>query len=408
MTQTSFRFIAKNRSGNTESGRLQADSREQALAELKQRDLRVTQLERAPLLGQELKLGSRRPSGMDMALFCTQFALMHSAGLGQAEILQSLIRPQQGMNEKLRAALTDVHAGVLEGRPLDLALAQHPEIFDGSFIALVTAGLGTQTLTQTLERLSVMYEKNVQVEQQVKESLVQPAITMGVTIAVVIVLILFVIPQFKSMLQGMNIDLPVFTQLLISITDFFRSPWGLVPLAALFGGVYGFARYRKTEAGKMKTDTWLLRTPKVGNLVKLGVLSRICRTLATLLSNGIGKTESIDIAARAGGNHVLETILLEGKRNVELGGHLFQVLEQYPKTFPPTISGMIGTGERHGELALMLDRVADFYESRVDYEARALVRTIEPIMFIFIAIVVGGIMLAVMLPLSSMVQNLSK
>lgn len=400
-----FKYEAFTPGGGVDKGIIEAKNRETALDELRRRNLRAKNVSQLSNLTQDIKLSNPWPNGMDMSLFCSQFALMADARVSQSDTLEALIRTTS--NERLKDALIDIGNRVSRGQSLTQAMGMHPRIFDRSFLALLTTALQTNSVPSTFRRLSEMYEKNVKVEQQVKGALVQPTITLSIALIVVIILALFVIPQMKSMLEGLNVPLPSVTRLLIQFTDIIRSPLGLIPLALIVGGIVSLRSYVSTKNGKEKFDQFILKIPKIGDLVRLGSLARVNRTLATLLSNGISKDEALSIASQASGNVVIEDVLIEARHSVEKGQLIYPVLERYPKLFPATITGMINTGEKQGELAAMLDRVSDFYERQVEIDAENLTKYIEPAMFIFLGVIVGGLVMAVMLPLASVIQNLS-
>ncbi|KQR11256.1 type II secretion system F family protein [Deinococcus sp. Leaf326] len=386
-------------------GVITAKDKAAALADLKEKNITAKSLAVASPLSQNIKLRDPLPSGTDMSLLCSQLALMDRAGVNLLETMTSLL--QTTANQKLKDALHDIRDGVSRGQEFPIALGRHPLIFDKSFVALVKAGIRTNTLSTTLDRVSTMYERNVKVTQEVRGALVQPAITIAIAIAVVILLSIMVIPQMQGMLEGLNVALPPLTKIILGFSAVVRGPIGLLLLAVIVAAVIFVQRYIKTDQGKTNFDKFVLRIPKIGDLVLLGSLSRVNRTLATLLSNGIAKNEAIGIAAEASGNRVLEDVLLLGRKSVERGDHLYTVLEAHPKLFPATITGMVRTGESKGELSEMLDRVSDFYERQVETDARNLTKYIEPFMIVFLGVIVGGLVLAVMLPLSEVIKNLS-
>ena len=399
-----FAYNGFNPQGPTQ-GVITAKDKAAALAELKEKNITAKTLTPASPLTQNIKLSDPLPNGTDMSLLCSQFALMDRSGVNLLETLTSLL--QTTANQKLKDALRDIRDGVSRGQELPVALGRHPLIFDKSFVALVKAGIRTNTLDVTLDRVSTMYERNVKVTQEVRGALVQHGITIAIAVAVVVELSIMVIPQMQGMLQGLNVPLPLVTKLILGFSAALRGPIGLLLLGVIVAAVICVQRYIKTEQGKINFDRLVLRIPKIGNLVLLGGLSRVNRTLATLLSNGIAKNEAIGIAAEASGNRVLEDVLRLGRKSVERGDHLYTVLEAHPKLFPATITGMVRTGEAQGELAEMLDRVSDFYERQVETDARNLTKYIEPFMIVFLGVIVGGLVLAVMLPLSEVIKNLS-
>lgn len=386
-------------------GIITAKDKPAALAELREKNITAKTLTPASPLSQDIKLRNPLPGGMDMSLLCSQFALMDRANVNLLETLTALLQTTE--NQKLKDALRDIRDRVSRGQELPVAMGQHPLIFDRSFVALVKAGIRTNTLSETLDRLSTMYERNVKVTQEVRGALVQPGITIGIAVAVVILLSVMVIPQMQGMLQGLNVPLPPVTKAVLAFSAILRGPVGIILLGVIVAAVIIVQRYIKTEKGKVNFDKFVLRIPKVGNLILLGGLSRVNRTLSTLLSNGIAKNEAIGIAAEASGNRVLEDVLLLGRKSVERGEYLYSVLEHHPKLFPATITGMVRTGESKGELSQMLDRVSDFYERQVETDARNLTKFIEPLMFVFIGFIVGGLVMAVMLPLAEVIKNLS-
>lgn len=401
-----YKYTLKLPGGKAEVGTLKAADKQQALRELKNRGAgQVVQLEASRALNQEIKLFSRPPNAMEMSLFCSNLGMMFDAKVRETEAIEASSRTTE--NQKLQEALGDVKERVERGQKLTHALNQHPEIFDRSFIALLTAAVATNTVPETLERLSTLFERNHKVGQEVKGALVQPMITILVALVVVFLVTIMVIPQFKQMLTGMNVPLPIYTVALLRTSEFMRSPWVLAPFAAIIGGVVLLRRMYGTPNGRRTLDAVVLRIPKLGTLIRLGALARVNRTLATLLTNGVGKVEALEIAARASGNSVLEEILLEGREHVAKGSHLYQILERYPKLFPATITGMVRTGEEQGELARMLDRVADFYERQVEQDAKNLTKFVEPLMFVLIGGMVMGLLMALMTPIMSVVDALS-
>lgn len=400
-----FTYQAINNTGEV-TGRIEADSPSDALDQLNRRGYRVLELSRVSQLGQNVTFVERGPSKMDMAMFCTQWALMDSGGLSQQKLLEKLYKTTE--NKKLREALKDVLQEVKVGQRVTDAMSKYPSIFDEAFLAQLETAIRTNNVETTMKRLSLMYEQNMRIEQEVRSALVQPGITVIVAIVIVIVLMMTVIPQFIGIFESMDLELPIYTKILIWITQLLMSPWALVLLGGLIGGVLYLLQWRKTPENQAKLDEFLLRLPVVGKLLLLSSLSRISRTLSTTLANNMSNVQSIELSARAAGNAVLAGIMMEGKRHIERGGKLFEVLEKYPDEFPPTITGMVETGEESSQLAPIIDRVADFYESQVEFEARNLAQRINPILTIGLALMVGLIMLAIMTPMSAMIGELSK
>jgi len=402
-----FDFKLKGPAGRIETGRIKATSREGALKELKDRKTgRVIHIKKASAVSGDLRVFDKAPNGMVLSLFCSQLGMMVRAGVSQSDSLSALIKTTD--NRKLQEALVDVRNRVELGQPITEAMTRYPQIFDRSFLALLTTALKTNTVPEMLERLSMMYERNHTVAQEVKSALVQPMITVTIAIAVMFLVSIMVIPQFEGMLRSLNVELPVYTRMLLAVTQAMRNPLILLTIAAgLFGLSYSFGQAYRNPKGRKKIDELILRIPKIGTLVRLGALSRVNRTLSTLLSHGVGKVEALDIAARASGNTVIEDILLEGKKAVASGQHLYQVLERYPKIFPATISGMVNTGEEQGELARMLDRVSDFYERQVESDAKNLNKFIEPSIYVLIGVMVMGLIMATLMPIMSVVSNLN-
>ncbi|WP_041223075.1 type II secretion system F family protein [Deinococcus proteolyticus] len=401
-----FTYEAISQDNSVIKGNLQSKSREEALQELNGRGYRVLELQQGLALNTNINLLEKGPNKMDMAMLCTQWALMDGAGISQRKLLEKLQKTTS--NPQLKEALDNLRKEVELGTEVTKAMHKYPNIFSEAFIAQLETAIRTNTVEKTMKGLSVMYERNLRVEQEVRSALVQPGITVVIAIAIVILLMIMVIPQFTDIFSSMKIELPIYTRILIKATELLMSPWALVLLALIAAAPLYLTHWQKAPENRAKLDDFILRLPVVGNIMLLSALSRISRTLATMLENGMSNTQAIELSARAAGNAVLADIMLEGKRHIEHGGKLFEVLERYPSEFPATITGMVETGEESAQLAPMIDRIADFYESQVESEARNLAQRINPILTVGLALVVGVIMMAVMAPMSAMIGELSK
>jgi type IV pilus assembly protein PilC len=333
-----------------------------------------------------------------LAIFTRQLATMIDAGL---PLVQSLdILAQQEEDETFQEVIGTIKNEVESGATLAAALQKHPRVFDNMYVNLVVAAEEAGTLDVILSRLASHIEKMEELKKKIKSALVYPIMIVSVAIGVTIVLMVFVVPVFEKLFAGIGSTLPMPTRVVIGISNIFKSYLPIV-IAVTVAMVIALNRYNKTENGKRRIDDIVLKLPVFGELIRKVSIARFARTLATLVTSGVPILESLNIVAGAAGNKVVEEAILKGRISISEGQSISEPLAQ-SGVFPVMVTQMIAVGESTGSLELMLTKVADFYEAEVDVAVATLSSMLEPILMIFLGVIVGGLVIAMYLPIFKM------
>jgi len=342
-------------------------------------------------------------SSKTLALFTRQFSVMIDSGLPLTQCLAIMADQQE--NRHFRRILEKVREDVEAGSTLADAMKRHPTAFDNLFTNMISAGEIGGILDVILRRLSVFVEKAAKLKRAVVSASVYPAVIMFVAVAVIFVIMIWVIPVFSTVFAGMNITLPLPTRIVMAISSFvsqFILP--IVALCVLL--VLGFKYYYKTENGHLVIDRTLLQLPILGLVLKKIAIARFSRTLATLLVSGVSILEALDIVAGTAGNLVIQNGLHRVRKEVEEGKTLVEPLKKIG-VFPPMVTQMVAVGEQTGELDQMLEKLADYYEEEADGAIANMMTLFEPIMIVFLGVVIGGIVISLYLPIFSLINKLS-
>ncbi len=342
-------------------------------------------------------------SSKTLALFTRQFSVMIDSGLPLTQCLAIMADQQE--NRHFRHILEKVREDVEAGSTLADAMKRHPTAFDNLFTNMISAGEIGGILDVILRRLSVFVEKAAKLKRAVVSASVYPAVIMFVAVAVIFVIMIWVIPVFSTVFAGMNITLPLPTRIVMAISSFvsqFILP--IVALCVLL--VLGFKYYYKTENGHLIIDRTLLQLPILGLVLKKIAIARFSRTLATLLVSGVSILEALDIVAGTAGNLVIQNGLHRVRKEVEEGKTLVEPLKKIG-VFPPMVTQMVAVGEQTGELDQMLEKLADYYEEEADGAIANMMTLFEPIMIVFLGVVIGGIVISLYLPIFSLINKLS-
>ena len=396
-----FAYQGRTMQGST-AGEIEAPDRTAAVAELRRKAILVTSIkEKAG--GSARAAATARFSGKvkdkEMAIFTRQFSTMVDAGLPLVQCLTIL--SEQSDSKTLRAVTSKVAGSVEAGSTLADALRRHPKTFDELFVNLVEVGEAGGILDTVLQRLSVYIEKAAALKRKVKSAMVYPATIISVAFIVVLFMLTFVIPTFATMFTQMGADLPLPTVIVIKLSNFVSRYWWLV-IAAAAGVVFGIRAYYRTEGGKSVIDALLLKLPIFGTLIRKVAVARFTRTLGTLVSSGVPILEGLRITARTAGNRVVERAVLETRASVTAGKTLAEPLKT-STVFPPMVVQMISVGEQTGALDAMLNKIADFYDDEVDTAVGALTALLEPLMIVFLGVIIGGLVIAMYLPIFRLV-----
>lgn len=334
-------------------------------------------------------------SSRDMVIFSRQFATMIDSGVPILQALQVMC--DQTENKKLRRKLMEIRDDVQGGSSLYEALSKHPDVFDSLYTNMVNAGETGGVLDQVLDNLAEYIEKASNLKSKVKGAMIYPAVVSLIAIAVVATILIFVIPTFEKMFQDFGGALPAPTAFVISLSDFVTSNIGWLLLGAILAMV-AFRFFYKWERGKIIVDRWLLFMPVFGPLLRKVAVARFSRTFSTMVASGVPILYALDIVARTAGNKIVEQGVLQAKKSIAEGQTISEPLEE-TGVFPPMVIHMLSIGESTGALDTMLAKVADFYDSEVDVAVDSLTSLIEPIMIVFLGIVVGGLVISMYLPI---------
>jgi type IV pilus assembly protein PilC len=392
----------KTRDGKVVSGERVADNKEAVMQLLRRDQILVSSVKEK---GRELalpKLGGGVPS-KDLAIFTRQFSVMIDAGLPLVQCLEILGSQQE--NKTFAKILQQTRMDVEGGASLADAMKKHPKAFDDLYTNMIAAGEAGGILDTILKRLATYIEKSVKLKSQVKGAMVYPIAVISIAGIVISVILWKVIPTFAAMFAGLNAELPLPTRFVISLSRWFGR---LLPFLVIGGvlGVSAFRRYYATYGGRRTVDRAILKAPIFGTLMQKIAVSRFCRTLSTLIASGVPILDGLEITARTAGNAIVEDAIMAVRKGVEGGLTVAQPLKD-TGVFPPMVVQMIGVGEQTGALDAMLTKIADFYEDEVDQAVANLLTLMEPVMILFLGVTVGGIIIAMYLPLFDLISKLS-
>ncbi|MEK6408947.1 MAG: type II secretion system F family protein [Acidobacteriota bacterium] len=352
------------------------------------------------------KLGRERVKHKDLALFTRQFSVMLDAGLPLVQCLEIL--GQQQDNKFFQKVIFQTRADVEAGMTLADAMARHPRVFESLYTNMVAAGEAGGILDVILQRLSTYLEKMVKLKSDVKSALIYPIAVIVISIIVISIIMIVVIPAFKNIFEGLlgpGERLPWLTEFIVSISQFMASYWWLI---ALVIGIIVFAAktWYKTEKGQHFIDSLILKLPILGPIMRKIAVARFSRTLSTLLSSGVPILESLEITARTAGNVIVSEAIRKVRSGIEQGQTFVEPLKA-SGVFPIMVSQMIGVGEQTGALDAMLSKIADFYEQEVDAAVANLLSLMEPAMILFLGVTIGTIVIAMYLPLFTLIGKLA-
>jgi len=385
-------------SGSTQ-GEIEAPDRNAAVAALRSKGVLTTAIKEKPAGAAKKEKAGGKVKDKEMAIFTRQFSTMIDAGLPLVQCLNILA--EQSESKNLRMVTTKVARDVEAGSSLADAFGKHPKTFDDLFTNMIEVGESGGILDIVLQRLSVYIEKAAALKRKVKAAMIYPLTIVSVAVIVVIFMLTFVIPTFAKMFQNLGAELPLPTKIVLWLSEFVQS-WILLIIAAMAGGIYALRRYYATEAGKMVIDSLLLKLPVFGTLIRKVAVARFTRTLGTLIASGVPILEGLRITARTAGNKVVEKAVLTTRAVVTAGGTITEPLKA-STVFPPMVIQMINVGEQTGALDAMLGKIADFFDDEVDTAVGALTALLEPLMIVFLGVVIGGLVVAMYLPIFRLV-----
>ena len=394
-----FVWVAQTKKGRKLKGEIDAANEAIALSQLKKRNFTVKKLKAKPkdIFG-NISFLKPKVTKKDLMVFTRQFSTMIDAGL---PLVQGLtILAEQSENPTFKAVLKEITKDVEGGSTLAEAMKKHSKIFDTLFVNLVAAGEMGGMLDTILRRLAQFIEKAEKLKSQIKGAMTYPIVVMAIAFIVIAVILVFVIPVFEDMFKSFGSALPTPTQIVVNMSRFLKSNihWVIIALIAL---IYGFKRYRDTAAGKKVTDSLFLKLPVFGNLLKKTAVARFTRTLGTMISSGVPILDALEIVAKTAGNVVIEEIIYEVRGSIAEGQTIAEPLSEND-IFPGMVIQMIAVGEATGALDSMLEKIADFYDEEVDAAVAALTSMLEPLLMLFLGGSIGGLVIAMYLPIFEM------
>ncbi len=431
-----YSYTAIDSSGKQKTGKIAANSEDEASSKLSSGGLMVSKIEEIgggkPAKATKAKGPSRKSGGgrasskkkssgfsfgkvineEGLTVFTRQLATLLQAGLPLLRSLEVMIRQEK--NLRFKEVLTHIADNVRSGNNLSEGLAQHPKIFEPIYVNMIRAGEAGGVLDVVLLRLALFMEKNLKTKKKVKSAMVYPVVVVCVAVAIVALLLIFIVPRFQKifsdMLPGGESEMPGLTKMVIAFSnaltpDSFMQ--GIILVGVIIALIFGFRFAVKSGPGSALKDKLVLKLPKIGDLAQKAAVSRFTRTFGTLLSSGVPILQALQITRDIIGNRVLSDALDRVHDRVRDGEPLATPLEQQ-RVFPTMVTSMIDVGEETGELAEMLNRIADNYDEDVDNAVNSITSIIEPIMIVMLALIVGTIVIALFLPIVSIIQGLTQ
>jgi len=394
-----FTYSARTSSGDLQAGELAVKTRDEVVQHLRRQRMIPIKIEQK---AQQLSMPrfGRGIGNREIVIFARQFATMINSGL---PLVQSLdILAKQSENAILRKVIEQVQYDVESGHTLADAMRQHPQVFSDLFVNMVAAGEAGGILDTILLRLAVFMEKADALRRKIKGAMIYPAVVMAVAAIAITILLIFVIPVFQDMFSQAGVALPGPTQFVIMCSELLQSRWYVIG-GVIVAVVFAVQRYYKTPQGQLMIDRMLLRLPVLGPVQRKAAIARFTRTLGTLVSSGVAILDGLEITARTAGNRVVHDASMESRASIAGGDTISEPLKK-SGVFPPMVVQMINVGEQTGGLDEMLTKIADFYDEEVDAAVQALLSAMEPMMIVFLGTIVGGMIVAMYLPIFDMVN----
>jgi type IV pilus assembly protein PilC len=409
---STFAFRAVDLAGVPSRGEVEASSKAQVAEQLRQRGLIVLDVseQREALKLESVFQRFKSVNMRELSVFSRQFATLIASGMPMLRSLYTL--EDQTEDEMLKPAIASLRNDIEAGSSLNQAMERQPGVFDPLYRSMVRAGEGAGRLEDSLDRVAVQLEKLDALRRQVRSAMMYPAVVFTLAIVVMLVIVSFVVPVFVGIFEEISVEtgdpdakLPLMTQITVGISNFVTGKWFiLIPVTAL--SAYAFLRWKKSERGRVQWDRLCLRLPmKIGDVVQKVALARWSRTFSGAVSSGVPILQAIEISGHTAGNAVIREAMGDVYASVKRGGSIARPLQDNA-VFPPMVSHMVAVGEESGQLELMLEKIADFYDAEVDAKVKALTSLIEPIMIMVVGVMVGFIVISMYLPIFSLYDKI--
>ena len=399
-----FKYTVKDATGKTVTSSADSKNRDSLIDLLRKQQLTIISLEedrdtevKTAQLAKKVKLD-------DLVIFSRQLSTMVEAGIPLVNVLDIL--SQQIEKKGFAAVIKKIRDDVEAGSSFSQALTKHPRIFSSLYINLVKAGESSGMLDEILNRVATYLEKTSALQRKVKTAMVYPIAVISISMAITIFLLVKVVPTFQGIFDMLGGSLPLPTQILILVSNILRK-WFLFGFISVIILIIALKRYTKTEGGKLFFDRLVLKLPVFGDIIRKVSVAKFSRTLSTLVKSGVPILSSLDIVAKTAGNKIVEIAVNDSKKAVREGKNLADPLSK-SSVFPPMVVRMIAVGEQAGELEKMLSKIADFYDEQVDAAVVGLTSIIEPMIILFLGVVVGGIVLSIFMPIFKITEIIGR
>src|SRR5215207_3895753 len=391
-----FTYTARTAAGELRTATVEAATVQDVVAQLRRQRMTVVKVDE----NAKPKKVKGSIKMRDIVIFTRQFSTMINAGLPLVQALDILAK--QSENRALKDVTRAVVFDVESGHTVADALRKHPKAFSDLYVNMVAAGEAGGILDTILMRLATFMEKNDALVRKVKGAMIYPGVITSVAGIAIVVLLVFVIPVFEKMFASVGMALPLPTRVVIGMSQFLQNYWWAV-IVALVGAGWSLKKYYATSDGKLTIDRLLLKMPVLGDVLRKSAVSRFTRTLGTLIGSGVSILDGLEITAKTAGNRVIQDAIMESRTSIA-GGETISAPLQKSQVFPPMVISMIAVGEQTGGLDEMLSKIADFYDEEVDAAVSGLLSLLEPIMIVFLGVVVGGMVVAMYLPIFDMIN----
>jgi len=410
-----FTYAAKDKSGKTIQGTIQANDRNEAVNQLRGRELIILKVEEGGKASTPTKtvgsskgrggLFSSRPSATkaEVVIFTRQLSTMISAGISLLEAIEVLT--EQAETPGMKACCARLASELRGGSDLSAAMATCPKVFTPLYVSMVTAAEASGQMDVILQRLADYVEASEELKREIRSAMTYPVISLVLVLSITAFLMIGVVPGFKEVFDGLGAELPGLTKTVLAISDWMRAKWYLM-FVGVFAVVVGFIMAKKTPQGELFFDHVTLRLPIFGQLTRKVCLARFSRTFATLVRSGVPIMGTLDIVAETAGNRVIADVVHASRESVRNGNMLSEPLSR-SKVFPPMVVRMIAIGEKSGALEALLEKIAEFYDSQVKATIKSLTSLIEPLLICFMGGIVGVVILSVFLPILNLIGELS-
>lgn len=400
---STFKYKAKDSSGKTITGTVEAASQLEATENVRRKNLQLMDVAEVREGGKMRGFAAPRPKKGELELFTRQLATMVSAGIPLLESLEILC--EQAESKALKGALASVIGEIRSGSDLSQAMSRYPKIFSSIYVSMVRAGEASGQLDEILGRLADYLEASARLRREIKAAMTYPVVSMVLVFAITGFLMIVIVPKFKEIFDGLGVELPGITQTVMNTSLWMKSNV-MMTLAGMAGLWAMFSFWKRTPRGRRIWDRAVLTMPVFGPLFRKVALSRFSRTFSTMIKSGVPILGSLEIVAETAGNTVIHSAVSNAMDSVRQGDTLAGPLSKEP-VFPPMVVRMIGIGERSGALEALLGKISEFYDQQVEAEVKGLTSLIEPLLIAVMGVLVGGIVMAVFLPIMKLQEALT-